>query len=377
MINSADRAAKIKKVSRLFKSGSFGLWGTLSLVLLLLIFKGTSGEGQTTLFSNLIRKYVEETAASMASRTQSPIQLQLADISSLIALNASDLGQGGQENTIAPSPINENSFMAHSPTNTNYIEETGFKRNQVAEYTVQQGDRLSFIASDFGVSINSVIWANKLKDANSISPGQILKIPPVSGVIHEVKKGDTLTIIAKKYGAEESKITEFNSLPQDGQLQIGDEIIVPDGEVKGPIYAIKPVGTSTTASLRTAKRFSYLPDLGDYFMPPAQGYNWGRIHSRNGVDIANSCGTPIYAANEGSITTADGSGWNGGFGKFIKVLHPNGTETVYGHASKLLVSVGEYVSRGQMVALMGSTGRSTGCHLHFEVHGARNPLIKY
>ena len=112
-------------------------------------------------------------------------------------------------------------------------------------------------------------------------------------------------------------------------------------------------------------------------MLPAIGFNWGRIHGRNGVDVANSCGTPIYAAADGSVTSAKTSGWNGGFGKFLKILHSNGTETLYAHVSRLLVAAGEYVTKGQQIAVMGSTGRSTGCHLHFEVHGAKNPLAKY
>ena len=80
---------------------------------------------------------------------------------------------------------------------------------------------------------------------------------------------------------------------------------------------------------------------------------------------------------DGSVAIADASGWNGGFGKYIKLIHTNGTETLYAHATKVLVSVGEAVARGQLIANMGTTGRSTGCHLHFEVHGARNPLAKY
>lgn len=339
------------------------------LVFLLLASRGSIGDGQPTLFSNIIKKYVEETSLSLASYNK-PLA-QLADISTLVAASTDNLGQGGPETTITPASINDNSLLAHSPTNTDYIETTGFRRNQITEYTVQTGDLLSFIASDYGISINSLIWANKLRDADSITPGQILKIPPVSGVIHTVIKGDSLGSIAKKYGAEEAKIVEFNTLPQSGEIQIGDEIIVPDGQIKSA-YA-----TSSRMATSAAKRFGYLPNLGDYFMQPATGYNWGRIHGRNGVDVANSCGTPIYAAAEGSVAIADGVGYNGGFGKFVKLIHSNGTETLYAHATKLSVSAGEYAQRGQMIALMGSTGRSTGCHLHFEVHGARNPLVKY
>lgn len=336
----------------------------------MLVFKGSTGEGQSSLFNNLIKEYVEETSASIVTYAQSSVQL--ADMSTLAAFGTSP-GQGGQEVMINPSPINDNSFLAHNPTSTDYIEASGFKRNQVAEYTVQNGDLLSFIASDYGVSVSSIIWANNLRDADSIKPGQILKIPPVTGVIHQVKKGDTLASLAKKYGADETKILEFNTLPQNGELEVGDELIIPDGQIKTTVIASAP-RTGTTSA---ARPFSYLQDLGDYFMPPTSGYNWGRIHGRNGIDIANTCGTPIYASAEGTVAISDASGYNGGFGKFIKLVHSNGTESLYAHATKLLVAVGDYAQRGQMIALMGSTGRSTGCHLHFEVHGARNPMAKY
>jgi len=361
--------SQFKKISRFLKSERFGFWGALFLVFLLLTFKGSLGEGQPTLFSNLIEKYVEETSASIVSYTQSPVQL--ADISVLSAVSATAPGEGGSDETIFPSPINDNSLLAHNPTSTDYMEFIGSTRSRIAEYTVQSGDLLSFIASDYGVSMNSIIWANKLRNADSISPGQVLKIPPVSGVIHSVVKNDTIASIAKKYGADEAKIVEFNGLPQSGELQIGDELIVPDGTIKG-----SAVATTTGSAAVVNRSFSYLPNLGDYFMQPTNGYNWGRIHGRNGVDIANSCGTSIYAAAEGSVAIADGVGYNGGFGKYIKLVHTNGTETLYAHATKLLVGQGEYVQRGQMIMLMGSTGRSTGCHLHFEVHGARNLLAR-
>lgn len=361
----------------MIKGERFGFWGTLSLVFLLLVFKGSIGEGQPTLFSNLIEGSVEEGSVSLLKYTTS--SNQLADLSTLTALSATlPPGQGGPDITVIPSPINNNSLLAHSPANDNYIETSTGTRSQITEYIVQKGDLLSFIASDYGVSVNSVIWANNLRDSDSLTPGQILKIPPVSGVIHQVKKGDSLSSIAKKYNAEEAKIMEYNSLPQSGELQVGDDLIVPDGQMKTATYAANPTAPRLgTAKVNVNQRFAYLPNLGDYFMIPTSGYNWGRIHGRNGVDMANSCGTPIYAAAEGSVATADGVGYNGGFGKYVKIIHPNGTETIYAHATKLLISAGDYAQKGQMIALMGSTGRSTGCHLHFEVHGARNPLVKY
>lgn len=371
-IRNTARISKAKKIAKLLKGELFGLWGTLSLVFLLLAFKSSIGEGQPTLFSNLLKETIEETSASLVTYAQS--SNQLADISSLTSLNASDIGQGGQEPSASmPVTINDNSLVAHTPPSTDYIEASGYKRSQVTEYTVQAGDLLSFIASDYGISMNSIIWANGLRNADSISPGQVLKIPPVSGIIHQVKKGDTIPSIAKKYGGDEGKIIAFNSLSQSGELQVGDELIVPDGKLR---TSVATSVTGSTTSRTSAKPFSYLPNLGDYFMQPTSGRNWGKIHGRNGVDIANSCGTPVYASADGIVTLADSSGYNGGFGKFIKISHPNGTETLYAHSMKLLVSSGQVVARGQQIILMGTTGRSTGCHLHFEVHGARNLLAK-
>jgi murein DD-endopeptidase MepM/ murein hydrolase activator NlpD len=311
---------------------------------------------------------VEETALALNVPVHNSV-LQMADLSSVVA------GSGGDSSGTSPIPsidastVNESALLAITPPDDAYLDWLSSQRSQVTTYEVQEGDLLSFIASDYGVSADSIVWANGLRSPDSIYPGQVLKIPPVSGVIHAVNAGDTVTSIAKKYGIEAEKIIAYNKLPQDGTLQQGDELIIPGGKIVS-------APTGAVAAARTTAQFSHLPDLKDYFLLPTYGYNWGRIHGRNGVDIANSCGTPIVAAADGTVTVAAEAGYNGGFGKYIKISHPNGTETLYAHASKLLVAVGQVVGKGQKIALMGTTGRSTGCHLHFEVHGARNPLAK-
>ncbi len=361
-------------IARLFEDKRIDLSVAILFALLVLILRGSAGEGQASVLSVALHGYVEETSASLSSFVRSPHQI--ADINSLTAADLRAPGQGGDaqpgSSPIELSTIQENSLLAYAPASEDYIETSGFQRSNTVEYTVQPGDLLSFIASDYGVSVNSIMWANNLSDADSLSLGQVLKIPPVSGVIHKIKKGDTVASIAKKYSADEAKIIAFNSLPQDGKLRLDDELIIPDGRPQG-----SAAQQSTGKSIVTAsKPFAYLPDLGSFFILPAAGFNWGKIHGRNGVDVANSCGTAIYAAAEGNVITSDGDGYNYGFGKYIKITHPNGTETLYAHASKLFVNVGDYVTRGQLIASMGTTGRSTGCHLHFEVHGAKNPLTK-
>ncbi len=299
---------------------------------------------------------------------------QLADINSVYA------GSIGDSSALSPIPstevatMHDSALLAITPPDSEYIEQLSGRRAGVIEYVVQDGDLLSFIASDYGVSQVSIMWANALTNPNNIKPGQILRIPPITGVIHKVLKGDTASSLAKKYGADADRIIAYNRLPIDGSLAISSEIIIPNGVLK----ASRTTGIATKLATTVVAQFTHLPDLGDYFIRPTTGIitRNGAIHGRNGIDIANSYGTPIKAAADGVVAISDASGYNGGYGRYIKLSHGNGTETLYGHASKLLVEVGQSVHKGDVIALMGSTGNSTGNHLHFEVHGAKNPLAK-
>ncbi len=363
-------------IGRVAVSRTTELYSVVFIALAVLVFYGSSSEGQASFLDSWVKGYVEEKALALDIQRRVSSS-QMADINSLFA------GTGGDGGGISPAPstdattVGESALLALTPPDGDYINRVSGRRAAVTEYIVQDGDLLSFIASDFGVSQQSIIWASGIKDADSISPGQVLRIPPINGVIHKVKNGDTAASLAKKYGADEERIIAYNRLPKDGSIDSGYEIIVPDGKMAGYTTPAAVVGTASLAKIiQAAKKFAYLPDLGDYFRLPTTGFNWGRIHGRNGVDVANSCGTPIYAAADGTVAVSDAIGYNGGFGKYIKISHPNGTETLYGHSSKLLVSVGQIVGKGDKIALIGTTGRSTGCHLHFEVHGAQNPLAK-
>lgn len=110
-------------------------------------------------------------------------------------------------------------------------------------------------------------------------------------------------------------------------------------------------------------------------LPTSYTINWGRRHSYNGVDLVNVCGTPVYAWDDGMVTTST-MGWNGGYGTYIIISHPSGTDTLYAHLSRLSAQKGAEVRKGDLIGLMGTTGRSTGCHLHFEVRGAENPFVR-
>ncbi len=349
------------------------LYCVVFIALAVLVFYGSGNEGKASFFDTWVEGYVEEKALAfdVPHRVSSS---QMTDVNSLFA------GVGGADVSPVPSTdvttIGASALLALTPPDSDYIERFSGKgmRAGVIEYTVQEGDLLSFIASDYGVTQQSIIWANGLKDADSLSLGQVLRIPPITGVVHKAVSGDTALSLAKKYSADGERIISYNRLPKDGSLQVGDEIIIPDGRIAQQ----KSIANIPASSVQAAKQFTHLPDLGGYFMNPTTGTlsRGGAIHGRNGIDIANSYGTAIYAAADGVVSIADPVGYNGGYGQYIKIIHPNGTETLYGHASKLLVSAGQSVSKGMKIALMGSTGRSTGNHLHFEVHGAKNPLVR-
>ncbi|OGZ33773.1 MAG: hypothetical protein A2174_02010 [Candidatus Portnoybacteria bacterium RBG_13_41_18] len=249
-----------------------------------------------------------------------------------------------------------------NPSGTAFF--SGYRR-EILTYKVKQGDVPERIAAAFGVSSDTLLAANGLRDGDIIKPGQELVILPINGVRIKVAKNETLESIAKKYKGDKMEIIAFNDLPLDATINIGDYLIVPDGEL--PTTAPKYTAPTTKFAAKTTLASSWL-------IYPTSGRSWGRLHSNNGVDVANPCGTPIYAAAAGKVILSDGVGYNGGYGKYIKIQHPNGIVTLYAHASQLLVSEGQQVGQGQLIMLMGTTGRSTGCHLHFEVRGGTNPL---
>lgn len=256
--------------------------------------------------------------------------------------------------------------------------DTSQERFGIETYIVKNGDTPSSIAAAFGITTNTLLWANDLKPTDIIKPEDTLAILPITGVKYKVKKSDTVAVIAKKYKAEPEKIIAFNDLPADGRINEGQNLIIPDGEIAPPPAPPKPIKTTQPTNV-TGKgpKPANISSAGEgFYIFPTTGRNYGRIHSNNGVDVGNKCGTPIYAAADGTVNTAKG-GWNGGYGIYIKITHgSNKTETLYGHLSELGVSAGQSVSKGQFIGYMGTTGRSTGCHLHFEVHGARNSLVR-
>lgn len=240
----------------------------------------------------------------------------------------------------------------------------GVRGTAISIYEVRKGDTLSIIAKMFGVSVNTIVWANGLT-YSTIKEGQELIILPIDGIKHVVVKGDTLESIAKKYKGDADDILLYNNLSSSSKLAVGDEIIIPNGEAAGSTY----VGEKPRVRGLGGPTYD-----GYYAYPVPGGRKTQGLHGFNAVDIGHYFGAPIYAAAGGEVIIVRSSGWNGGYGNYIVIAHPNGTQTLYSHNSENLVSEGTRVVQGQLIALMGSTGKSTGPHLHFEVRGAKNPF---
>lgn len=331
---------------------------------------GNDNFGNNTLLSSLINPvqddYIEEKAAkegplkpvvtSYLGATQEVAQqtnLPLTDIETEdLEQDVTSLTQGGS--ALVKPEIGPGSNQAKT-------------RTGIEIYVVQAGDTISGIAAKFGITINTVLWANNLTSYTAIRPGDKMNIMPVSGVLYTVKKNDTLASIVKTYGGTIDDIKSYNSLPDDATLTVGQKLIIPNGQM--PRAQVVPKATYTVPTS------SNLVATGGMIWPVAsrritQYFSW----RHSGLDIGIPVGTPVYASESGVVNMM---GWGTGYGNEIVVDHGSGKMTRYAHLSQIYVKKGQAVEKGQVIAASGNTGWSTGPHLHFEViiYGVRyNPL---
>jgi murein DD-endopeptidase MepM/ murein hydrolase activator NlpD len=249
---------------------------------------------------------------------------------------------------------------------------------QISVHTVADGDTISQIAQKYGVSANTIRWANDLGTKGLIKVGQQLTILPVSGVRHRVSKNETLSTIADKLNADVEEIAVFNGFEVDAILKVGSEVIVPDGEI-GETIVFKEVsnGSSRTTLITTEPKATYgsSRSVDGYYIKPTAGVVTQWFHGpHQALDIGAPTGTAIVAMAQGVVIVAKNSGYNGGYGEMVIIEHPNKTQTLYAHMSRVDVVQGQKVSQGQTIGAIGSTGRSTGPHLHYEVRGVGKPV---
>jgi murein DD-endopeptidase MepM/ murein hydrolase activator NlpD len=226
----------------------------------------------------------------------------------------------------------------------------------------------------YDVSADTILSANDLPKGAKLKEGDVLLILPFSGVEHTVGKGDTLSGIAKKYDVPLDDILEANDLESGSKLSLGTKLMIPGATLS----ATAATAAAPKRSPSGVPRFSgggALVDATGYFVNPLPGAHRvrGISSSHRGVDLAAPTGTPIRAAAAGTVTFAR-TGYNGGYGGLTIISHPNGTQTLYAHQSRLGTSVGAHVEQGETIGYVGSTVHSTGPHLHIEVKGAKNPF---
>lgn len=250
------------------------------------------------------------------------------------------------------------------------------ERRDVTKYSVKPGDNVSVIAARFGISPDSVIWANSKLEENpdALTVGQELYIPPVSGVLHQVAKGETLQSIAIRFKADATAILNdpFNQSIHDFKssppvLAVDAFIMVPGGS--------KPLVQRTVTYNPSTPPGSLKGSSANFGWPVAACITQSFWSRHPGLDLATSSGAPVVAPDAGYVEFV---GWdNTGYGNMILLNHGNGTITRYAHLSAFAVRQGQSVTKGMLIGRVGSTGHSTGPHLHFEiiVNGVhRNPI---
>lgn len=231
-------------------------------------------------------------------------------------------------------------------------------RALVEVYTVVEGDVIEAIAERYGLNPDSILSTNNLSEDDYLQIGQELLIPARDGLIVEVEEGDTMWDLANAYGVTDVDIAMANPDVDPDNLVLGQKLLIPGG-VRRPQLASRGVSRSSGRKLAWPTWAEITDDFGNRIHPV-----FGTPHFHDGIDIGVGSGTPVAAAAGGEVIMVS---WYGGYGKSIRIDHGNGIVTMYSHLSSYEVSVGDYVSPGDLIGYSGNTGNSTGAHLHFTV----------
>ena len=226
-------------------------------------------------------------------------------------------------------------------------------------YRVKAGDMIGFIADAFDVTQDTIISVNNIKQSRLIQPGQYLKIPSMPGIIYTVKKnGETPQTIAEKYKVNAEKCANANYVSLDTELKAGTSLFVPDAELD---WATRQEINGDLFKKPLHARYWLSSNYGWRNSP----FNAGSRTFHGGIDMAVSQGTPIYAALDGTVSAV---GYNATYGNYVIITHHSGYKTLYGHMKSTACRKGNFVYTNTVIGYVGSTGMSTGPHLHFTVY---------
>ena len=234
--------------------------------------------------------------------------------------------------------------------------------NSSSVYQIREGDTLSDIAHDHNISVSTLVSYNEITNVRRLLPGTPLKIPSIDGISHKVRKGESIHSISDTYSIAVNLILDANDLDTD-VLQPGQDLFIPGAEMN-PYDLAKAKGELFIWPTRGRFTSGY-----GYRQDPFTGLR--RFHY--GIDLANAVGTRVTAAMAGRVVLIENS--STGYGKYIVLKHAyGGYQTLYAHLSKIYVRTNQWVQQGQAIGTMGSTGRSTGPHLHFAVYQNNRPV---
>ena len=254
---------------------------------------------------------------------------------------------------------------------------------KITAYVVAEGDSLWSIANSQNIEIDTLFGCNDLRNPNVIRPGATLRIPNQDGIFHKIKSGETLAGVAKKYEIAADRIRQANGEAALNPFPVGKEIFLPGARPE----AVESSPSSSSSSRSAARSSKSAP--AKVSSSSSRSYRWpvvGKINSpfgwrrhpvtrrrdfHTGIDIKAPRGRTIQAARGGRV---EYSGWMGGYGRVVVIDHGDGHSTLYAHCSSLAVRKGNKVTQGQAIATVGTTGRTTGPHLHFEVRRGNNPV---
>lgn len=237
---------------------------------------------------------------------------------------------------------------------TNISRVNGRNANAAVLYRVQPGDNLWSIARRNGANLASLMSLNGLDENSILDIGEVIKIPSTNSTFHVVCAGETMWSIAAKYGLNVAAIESANRDKNPNCLKIGDRLTIPQRSSAQSLPASGP-----SRGLSFSGLFSW-PLTGMI----TSNFGWRKSGYHHGIDIASKQGTPIKAAANGVVTFA---GWKNVYGNTVIIRHDDGKSTLYAHTQKILVKEKQRVKRGQVIARVGVSGRSTGPHLHFEI----------
>lgn len=334
-----------------FAGGISVAWGILYLVSNLNVEKGVGG-----LETSVPAEYIEEssdkeikasgTAKMNGTASESDSMDALAELDELAIIDSLAETDADSDGLAAAEVLSQDARSSEG------LELCYFT------YRVQKGDMIGFIADKFNVTQDTIISVNNIHQSRLIQIGQILKIPSMPGIVYTVKKnGETANSIAEKFEVSAEKLARVNHLQENQNLVAGQTLFAPDAlldwvtrqEINGDLFH-KPV------------RSRYY--LSSYYGWRSSPFS-GKRSYHSGVDMACPQGTPVYAALGGTVTSV---GYNNVYGNYIIVTHHSGYKTLYGHLSRQLVTRGKWVDTNSRIGLVGSTGLSTGPHLHFTVY---------